>query len=210
METFNQALYLIINAPEHANPFVVGIATIFALYAIWLAPLTLIAGWFRGDETIRRQCVEAALSTGIALLAAQVIGFVWPHPRPFMLGLGTNLLAHSPDSSFPSDHLTCLWTVAFSLVLHGRTRRAGIALALLGLPMAWARIYLGVHFPLDIVGAALLSWASASVGSALCKRPVAWLVATAPKVYGPLIAPLVRRGGVARNAASGTGSTREP
>ena len=38
---------------------------------------------------------------------------------------------------------------------------AGLALALLGLPVAWARIYLGVHFPLDMVGAALIAGLSA-------------------------------------------------
>ena len=38
---------------------------------------------------------------------------------------------------------------------------AGMTLALLGLPVAWARIYLGVHFPHDMIGAALVSALSA-------------------------------------------------
>ena len=45
-------------------------------------------------------------------------------------------------------------------------------LALLGLPMAWARIYLGVHFPLDMVGAALVAVLSAW----LCFREERWFV----------------------------------
>ena len=66
-----------------------------------------------------------------------------------------------PVHSFPSDHLTLLWAVAFSFLMHRSPRLAGIALALLGLPVAWARIYLGVHFPLDMVGAALVAVLSA-------------------------------------------------
>ena len=78
-----------------------------------------------------------------------------------MIGLGHTLISHAADSSFPSDHLTLLWAVAFSFLMHRSPRLAGIALALLGLPVAWARIYLGVHFPLDVVGAALVAVLSA-------------------------------------------------
>jgi undecaprenyl-diphosphatase len=198
METFNQALFLIINASSHPNPYPVWIANVFAVYAIWLAPLALIAGWLRGDDILRQHMVEAALSTGIALLAAYIIGVAWPHPRPFMIGLGTNLMVHSPDSSFPSDHLTCLWGAAFSLVLHRRTRRIGSALAWLGVPMAWSRIYLGVHFPMDIVGAALVSGVSAWVLARAGRRPVEFLVAVFSQVYRPIFKPLIRRGWVSR------------
>lgn len=78
-----------------------------------------------------------------------------------MIGLGHTLITHAADSSFPSDHLTLLWAVAFSFLMHLSPYLGGIALALLGLPVAWARIYLGVNFPLDMVGAALVAVLSA-------------------------------------------------
>ncbi|OTP72909.1 undecaprenyl-diphosphatase [Caballeronia sordidicola] len=193
METLNQALFLFINASSDAHPFVVWTADVFAVYAIWLAPLTLIAGWLRGDMLLRHYMVEAAMSTGLALLAAQIIGVAWPHPRPFMIGIGTNLMAHSPDSSFPSDHLTCLWGAAFSLLMHGRTRRIGSALAILGVPMAWSRIYLGVHFPMDIVGASMVSGASAWVLATTGQHPVEFMVGIASYVYRQVIRTLIRR-----------------
>jgi undecaprenyl-diphosphatase len=198
MDTLNQTLFLFINASSHPTPFVVGIAKFFATYAIWLAPLALIAGWLRGDDVLRHHMVEAALSTGVALLAAQIIGVAWPQPRPFMIGLGTNLMAHSPDSSFPSDHLTCLWGAAFSLLLHRRTRAAGTALALLGIPMSWSRIYLGVHSPADIVGAALVSALSAWVLARAGRRPGDFLVSVISQVYRPVFRTLIRRGWVSR------------
>ncbi|KQR78609.1 phosphoesterase [Burkholderia sp. Leaf177] len=196
MDHLNWTLFFLINASSHANSLTVGIAGFFAIYAIWLAPLALIAGWLRGDSELRHLLVEAALSTMVALLAAQIIGVAWPQPRPFMMGMGTNLMSHSPDSSFPSDHLTCLWGVAFSLLLHGRTRLLGLALALLGIPMAWARIYLGVHFPLDIVGAGLVSALSAMAVAKVGRRPVAFLVIVASLVHRQVFKPLIRRGWV--------------
>ena len=104
------------------------------------------------------------------LLINQAIGLFWQTPRPFVLGIGHTLIPHTPDSSFPSDHLTVMWSVAFSFLMHQRPRFAGVLLALLGLPMAWARIYLGVHFPLDMAGAALVSGLSAY----LCFREQRW------------------------------------
>ena len=90
-----------------------------------------------------------------------------------MIGLGNTLIPHVADSSFPSDHLTLLWAVALSFLMHQRPRFAGVFLALLGLPMAWARIYLGVHFLLDMLGAALV----AGISAWLCFREEKWFVA---------------------------------
>lgn len=98
----------------------------------------------------------------LGLLINQIIGLAWLHPRPFMIGLGHTLIPHVADSSFPSDHLTLWWAVAFSLALQRGPRIAGVTLALLGVPIAWARIYLGVHFPFDMLGAiavaAICAW----------------------------------------------------
>lgn len=161
MKELNESLFLLINASEHPNAALLMLAKLFAEYAIWLVPAVLIAGWLRGNERTRLIMLEAAASGLAGLLINQVIALFWQHERPFMLGLGHTYLAHRADSSFPSDHLTLLWAVSFSFLMHRRPRLAGLALTLLGLPVAWARIYLGVHFPLDMVGAALVAILSA-------------------------------------------------
>ena len=161
MEDLNHALFLWLNAPEHPSTLLLAIATFFAEYAIWALPVIIGFSWLRGSEHTREVLLEATASGLAGLLINQLIGLVWQHPRPFMIGLGHTLIPHAADSSFPSDHLTLLWAVAFSFLMHRSPRLAGIALALLGLPVAWARIYLGVHFPLDMVGAALVAVLSA-------------------------------------------------
>jgi undecaprenyl-diphosphatase len=115
---------------------------------------------------MRKVLLMATASGLVSLLINQAIGLVWQHPRPFMVGVGNTLIAHVADSSFPSDHLTLWWAVAFSLLVHRSWRTLGTAMALLGLVLAWARIYLGVHFPLDMVGA--LSVAALGAWLALC------------------------------------------
>lgn len=196
MTELNEALFLLLNASARPDALVVTIAKLFADYAIWLMPLTLVAGWLRGGEHTRKLMLEATASGLAGLLINQVIGLLWQHPRPFMIGLGHQLVPHVADSSFPSDHLTLLWAVAFSFLIHKRPRSAGAMLALLGLPLAWARIYLGVHFPMDMAGAALV----AGVSAWLCFRERRWFVgpifACASATYRLLFAPLIRRGWV--------------
>ena len=193
MEQLNAALFLLINASEHPNMVLLAIAKLFSGYAIWLVPLFLVVGWLRGSGPSRKLILEATASGLAGLLINQVIGLVWQHPRPSMIGLGHTFISHVADSSFPSDHLTLLWAVSFSFLMHQRPRPAGVILALLGLPMAWARIYLGVHFPLDIVGAAMV----AALSAWLCFREAHWLVEPAFQwtntIYCRLFAPLIRR-----------------
>ena len=73
--------------------------------------------------------------------------------RPFnALPDGTvNLLFYKPtDSSFPSNFATVLFAIAFSFMI--KDRRWGsvyLALALIG---GFARVFVGIHYPLDILG----------------------------------------------------------
>ena len=154
-------------------------------------PLALAAGWLRGSEDSRKVWLEAFVAILAGLLINQFIALVWPHPRPFMLGLGHNFINHAANSSFPSDHLTGLWAFSFSLLLHRGQRMTAIALILLGLPMAWARIYLGVHFPLDMLGAALVAGLSASlalIGARFYIQPIYQLTISIHRIiFGSLI-----------------------
>lgn len=161
MESLDQIIFLWLNAPAHPSARMLLVAIFFAERLIWALPLLIGIGWLRGSESTRKAMLTAIASGSAGLLVNHLIALAWSHPRPFMIGVGHTFIPHVADSSFPSDHLTLWWAVAFSFVLQRGTRSAGIALAWLGLPIAWARIYLGVHFPLDMLGAAAVAAFSA-------------------------------------------------
>ena len=194
METINQTLFLFFNAPANAAASVLGIARILAEDLIWIVPAGLLIGWLRGGDAIRRALLQATCASILALTFAQLIGRVWPHPRPFMIGLGHLYLAHVPDASFPSDHLTLWWSVSFSLLACRKLRKAGVALSLFGLPMAWARVYLGVHFPLDMAGSAGVALLSGVVSMRFRDRYMTPLFSLATATHRTLFAPLIQRG----------------
>lgn len=194
MNALNATLFQWLNASASPPQWSVVLALVFGEYAIALVPAAVLAFWLRGGKPLRLAMLQASLAALLALALAQLIGAAWPHPRPFMVGLGHTLITHVADASFPSDHLTLLWAVAFSWVRVTRLRAVGIALALLGLPMAWARIYLGVHFPFDMLGALLVGWWAANATwlhhGTLALALFDWLDA----IYLRLFATVVRKG----------------
>jgi undecaprenyl-diphosphatase len=196
LEELNQTLFLLINASVHPDTVTLAIAKGFALYAIGLVPATLVIRWIRGGEATRLLMLEATASGLAGLLINQAIALLWQHPRPFMIGLGHLFIPHAADSSFPSDHLTLLWAVAFSFLIHPRFRMGGLVLALMGLPVAWARVYLGVHFPFDIVGAALVASISAGLACRLSEWYLPFIYKIATSFYRLLFGKLIGRGRV--------------
>ncbi|MDE2203065.1 MAG: phosphatase PAP2 family protein [Burkholderiaceae bacterium] len=159
LEAFNQALFLDINATMATPAWLVHMAVLIADFLIYLIPLLLVGMWLSGSAKQRNLALQACLVTMLALGLNQLIGLVWQHPRPFMIGLGHTFLPHAPDSSFPSDHVTIFSSIGLTL-LSGRACRLGLPTLLAGLAVAWARVFVGVHFPLDMIGALAIACAA--------------------------------------------------
>ncbi|RFP19221.1 MULTISPECIES: undecaprenyl-diphosphatase [unclassified Duganella] len=195
MNTLNTELFLMLAAPPAPAPQILTLAIALAEWAILAVPLLLVAGWLRGRSDWRKAALESCVAAAIALALAQGAGMLWPHPRPFMAGIAHAWVDHAADASFPSDHLTLLWSVALSLCLHPATRRSGTLLALLGVPIAWARIYIGVHYPADMAGALLIG----AVGALTARRFGALpelFYPPAERLYRSVFRPLIQRGWV--------------
>ncbi|ACR69708.1 undecaprenyl-diphosphate phosphatase [Edwardsiella ictaluri] len=164
MEEFNRTLFLWINATPHAPLALLMFARFIAKDLILVVPLTIVVGWLWGNAAqlpARRVIIsQATLTLIITLLLAQIIGWLLPHPRPFTIGIGNQFLLHAPDSSYPSDHGCAIFSFALAFLFWSPRRRIGSVLMLCGIAIAWSRIYLGVHWPLDMIGAFLVALAS--------------------------------------------------
>lgn len=147
----------------------------------------LLLTWIFGARTTRRQAIEAGVGVCVAIALAQVIGHFWFSPRPFMAGVGTQLIPHAPDSSFPSDHMTFAWSMAVGLMLGGTTRLTGFAMAALAAAIAWGRIYAGVHWPFDMAGGVLVGTAGALAAHLYGQRATALLERLGDSVHAALM-----------------------
>ena len=181
----NVHLFQLINAAPGLGLVQRSMATALAEWAIYLVPLTMVIGWYRGDQTARRELLQMLLAALIALGFAQIVTHVWPQPRPFALHLGTQYLDHGSDPGLPSDHVTVFWSLALAALATRRFAVWGFPLLAIGLLVGWARVYLGVHFPFDILGALPVALAGTVVAHGL-KMPAAPVFAWILSLYDRL------------------------
>ncbi|MDX2598191.1 MULTISPECIES: phosphatase PAP2 family protein [Streptomyces] len=140
-----------------------------------LAAMVLLVLWCwwsvrrRGGEDAASSVaalVWAPLAAGLAVLVnVPIRGFV-ERPRPFVDHRGLDVLVSGKtDFSFVSDHATITMALGVGLfVAHRRFGLAGIGLALLE---GFCRVYMGVHYPTDVVGGFALGTAVALLLSPL-------------------------------------------
>ncbi|WP_328675429.1 phosphatase PAP2 family protein [Streptomyces sp. NBC_00322] len=128
--------------------------------------------------------IWAPLAAGIALLInIPIRGFV-ERPRPFRDHQGIEVLVSgNSDYSFVSDHATMAMAIAAGLfVAH---RRFGLAAIGLALAEGFCRVYMGVHYPTDVVGGFALGTAVALLLAPLALAlltPVVSAVATSERI----------------------------
>ncbi|MDM1756703.1 phosphatase PAP2 family protein [Acinetobacter sp. 256-1] len=156
IENLNFAIFNLLNAPEHASSFMVHYAIFIANDLLYLMIVVFAILWFRGDEQVKKQILKAFIFTYVTLSMSQLISHFFYSPRPFVMEVGQTLIQHQPTGSFPSNHMTIFSSIAFAYYFSSQ-RELGKLLILVAWLVAWSRIYVGVHFPLDMIGAFLLA-----------------------------------------------------
>lgn len=194
LESFNQSLFLLINADPATPAWRIHAAMLVANQLILLVPGVMAAVWLWGGQAQRSLMLKALASVAVALGLSYLCGALWPHPRPFVIGLGHVFFAHKPTSSFPSNHTIIIAAFAFALILDRRWAGWGW-LALAGaLLVGTSRVYLGVHFPLDIVGGLLLAPLAAAITVPVWQLAGEPLTGVAQAVYRKVLALPIARG----------------
>ncbi len=119
------------------------------VYAVALALL-----WLTWKPRNQRAALFAGISALVALGLGQIVGYAIPRDRPYLSHHVALLITHSPDTSFPSDHTTLAFAVGIAVWKFNR--RAGITLLIFGVLVAMARVFVGAHYPGDVIGGAVL------------------------------------------------------
>ena len=148
--------------------------TSYAKYGIVLFAVLLAAAYLDGRQHDDLRAVAGSVwAAGAALVAlgiGQLIGGAIGRARPYEAMTGVHLLVDkTTDFSFPSDHATAAGAIAVGLLL--TNRRWGIIATVLAIVMAFTRVYVGAHYPGDVLAGLALGGVVAAAGTVLVVPP---------------------------------------
>ena len=193
LSELNLSLFLWINASPEASNTSIHFAIFIANGLLYCMILLFAWFWLRGNYDTKKQILKAFIFTSIAILISQCISHVYYHPRPFVMDVGRTLIYHAPNGSFPSDHMLIFSSIAFSYLFSAQ-RKLGIFLLIMAWLVAWSRVYLGVHFPLDMLGAFLMAFALNFFGLKLWNLYKEKIMQWALTIHFYLFKPLIQKG----------------
>ncbi len=160
IEELNTAVFRYINNFAGKSEILDIFAIAVAEYLVFVFVLWLVYLWFEGGKKHKNIVLYSVYSAILGLSLNFLISLFYFHPRPFMVPIGKMLIHHIPETSFPSGHTTFTLSIALMLVYFRKTRKSGLVLSALGFVVGLARVFCGVHFPLDIVGSAAVALVS--------------------------------------------------
>lgn len=156
----NTSLFFLIFNLSNKSPFLDSIMIFGARVLIYLTFLVMFILIFKGGTKERKAIILALLSMPLVFLIIAVIHLFFIEPRPFIRYHFSPLISFLfvNDPSFPSRHASMMAVVAFSYT-YFKSKWALLFLIF----MIWvglSRIFVGVHYPLDIVGGILTGFVS--------------------------------------------------
>ncbi|ROQ96662.1 undecaprenyl-diphosphatase [Streptomyces sp. 2132.2] len=151
---------------------------VWTQYGLLLFGLLFIAAWWRargqaGPRAVAL-AVAAPLATALAYVASELVKSAVDEERPCraVVGAAAPLLAcPAPgDWSFPSNHSAIAGAAAVALAL--AVRRLALAAVPLAVLMAFSRVFVGVHYPHDVLAGLLLGGALAALAVPALTGPI--------------------------------------
>lgn len=117
------------------------------IYLTFLLSFVLV---FKGGIKERKALLLIILGLPIAVLLIKIIHLFYFEPRPFVTYNFLPIVGEDVNASFPSRHATISSIIAFSFS-YFRSKWAILFLFIVAW-ISFSRIYVGVHYPLDIIG----------------------------------------------------------
>ena len=157
----NMELFGIINNLANKNTILDKIMIFFSEYGpyIFMAAIVIvfILGLKEKKCENRKIAVSSVIITVINLIINLIVRSIFHVDRPFIHNKVNLLLPHDSASSFPSNHATGAMSIALGLEKYNKLLSR--ILTILSIIIGFSRVYVGHHYPTDIIGAYIIVFA---------------------------------------------------
>ncbi|AXN02248.1 undecaprenyl-diphosphate phosphatase [Candidatus Purcelliella pentastirinorum] len=162
MFSFNKEIFLYINATPSSSFLLINLSIFLAKYIIYSIPIFVIYNWFFVNEFnvyFKHELVlKSILGIIYSLFYSLIFGKIYPSNRPVFENFGyCYFVEHAFNQSYPSHHGSVAFTFSFILIKL-RLFKCGILFLLMSFFISWSRIYLGLHWPIDILGSIFIGF----------------------------------------------------
>lgn len=136
-------------------PYVTEMGSFVAMLAVCI--IVIILSIIYKNQSVKRIAILCLFSLLLADGIALILKILVLEPRPFVTLNNVHLLVVENDpASFPSGHTTSTFAVLSVLVFKFRHEFWSVVLILFGVVIGFSRIYVGVHYPLDVLAGCII------------------------------------------------------
>ncbi|MBW9172095.1 undecaprenyl-diphosphatase [Clostridium estertheticum] len=159
MKNMNLTLFRLINNLAKKNSFLDAVMIVSSKYVIYLYALLLgvylIIGYGGKNKKAKEIVNPIIVLITINFILTFIIGIMWHEQRPFSEHTVNLLYTHKNNASFPSTHAIGVMTIA--LGVNNKTKKLGKLLIILAIIVGISRVYVGHHYPFDVLCGFLLA-----------------------------------------------------
>lgn len=121
-----------------------------AEYLVILVPLTLIYLWLKGRKGKEDSSI-IFLATVTGIITSYLLSLLYSHQNPSVVYQEVLAQADPSENAFPSQHTATVFATAFAAFAKKR-KNTGILLISAAILTGFSRVYIGEHWPVDILG----------------------------------------------------------
>ncbi len=135
------------------------------------APILITSiGYLRKDKKLTEQGLEIGIAFTATVVETYIIKYAVNRPRPYATHPDLKPLSEEKSRSFPSGHTSSAFSIATSLSLNFPKWYVIVPAYAWASATGYSRMYLGVHYPSDVLTGAVLGTGTAWLTHVINKK----------------------------------------